>query len=57
MVKTPLPPPRTPEEAKKLAEDLIKELKMDRILNILLAVASIILAIAAILSAHIIIPK
>ena len=57
MVKTPLPPPRTPEEAQRLADELIKELKVDRILNILLAVASIILAIIAILSAHIITPK
>lgn len=46
---TPLPPPRTPEEAKKLTEYLLWELKCYRIMGRILTAASIILAISAII--------
>ena len=46
---TPLPPPRTPEEAKKLTEYLLWQLKFYRIMGRILTAASIILAISAIM--------
>ena len=46
---TPLPPPRTPEEAKKLTEYLLRQLKFYRIMGRILTAASIILAISAIM--------
>lgn len=46
---TPLPPPRTPEEAKKLTEYLLWQLKFYRIMGRILTVASILLAILAII--------
>lgn len=46
---TPLPPPRTPEEAKKLTEYLLWQLKFYRIMERILTVASILLAILAII--------
>lgn len=48
MVMTPLPPPRTPEEAKKLTEYLLWQLKFYRIMGRILTAASIILAITVI---------
>lgn len=46
---TPFPPPRTPEEAKKRTEYLLWQLKFYRILGRILTVASILLAITAII--------
>ena len=46
---TPLPPPRTPEEAKKLTEYLLWQLKFYRIMGRILTAASILLAITAII--------
>lgn len=42
---TPLPPPRTPEEARRQAEFLLRQLKFYRIMGRILTAASIILAI------------
>lgn len=46
---TPLPPPRTPEEARRQAEFLLWQLKSYRIMGRILTAASIILAISAII--------